>query len=427
MISEDYTHFFSNPRKLGNLGSFSLSTSHTGTRGEPIPSNDKISKDVHLMGDLLGETIVEQEGSDVLQLEEKLRRLSKQARGSPVQKSRTKIQEEIVDTVEKLSYKECIAIIHAFSIYFQLVNLVEDHHRIRVLREREEKFDEINRNTRTKRKKVLRVAESAYDLAFTLRERGLTFKEALDFFSTLRIELVFTAHPNEARRRTVLEKTFKISRILLNLETSIGMTALEKKQLLLQMRAHIASLWGTDEVRSRDLTVMDEVKIGLYYMQEVVFPAIPIIYSRFEDALNQAYCEEKAHISPFVFYGTWRGSDRDGNPNVTPEITIETAKLMRESIIGLYDQKLFDLTDKLSQSIRVTTFSEDLLKSLQEEKRLRPDVWDQIRGANESEPYRAKLTFMHNRLMETLKKKAGCRSIVVRQNFFQTLSLSIKA
>ena len=157
--------------------------------------------------------------------------------------------------------------------------------------------------------------------------------------------------------------------------------------------------------RNRDLSVMDEVKIGLYYMQEVVFPSIPIIYSRFEDALSQAY-GEKTRISPFVFYGTWRGSDRDGNPNVTPEITIETAKLMRESIIKLYDEKLFDLTDKLSQSIRVTTFSEDLLKSLEEEKRLRPDVWNEIRGANEYEPYRAKLTFMHNRLMETLKEES---------------------
>ena len=116
----------------------------------------------------------------------------------------------------------------------------------------------------------------------------------------------FTAHPNEARRRTVLEKTFKISRILLNLETAVWMTPLEKKQLLFQMRAHVASLWQTDEVRNRDLTVMDEVKIGSYYMKEVVFSAIPILYSRFEDALSSSVWGAHSSFSVRVFrYLAW--------------------------------------------------------------------------------------------------------------------------
>ena len=371
---------------------------------------------------MLGETIIEQEGMALFEKEEKLRNLSKKTRASKIKKSRERLQAEIVDTVSNLSYEECVKIIHAFSVYFQLVNLVEDHHRVRVLREREEKFDALNHEKGSKKRRQLRVAESAYDLAFTLKERGLSFAEALEFFSTLQIELVFTAHPNEARRRTVLEKTFKISRILLNLETSMGMTPLEKKQLLLQMRAHVASLWQTDEVRNRDLTVMDEVKIGLYYMKEIVFPAIPVVYSRFEDALTQAYGEQ-AKLAPFVFFGTWRGSDRDGNPNVTPEVTLDTARLMRESILRLYDEKLFDLTDRLSQSTRVTTFSEELLKSLVEEKRMRPDVWEQIRNANENEPYRAKLTFMHDRLEETLKEGSALPRYASSKEFLSDLQL----
>jgi phosphoenolpyruvate carboxylase len=181
------------------------------------------------------------------------------------------------------------------------------------------------------------------------------------------------------------------------------MTPLEREQLQLEMRAHIASLWQTDEVRNRDLTVLDEVKIGLYYMKEVVFPMIPVLYSRFEDALEQAY-GKSIRLHPFVFYGTWRGSDRDGNPNVTPELTVEAARLMRKSIIGLYDEKLFDLTDKLSQSLHVTSFSKVLLESIEMEKKLRPDVWHEIEESNRYEPYRAKLTFMHNRLIEKLKE-----------------------
>src|SRR5690349_11189002 len=117
-----------------------MTTRRLSTKGEPAPSADKISKDIHLLGDMLGETIIEQEGRDLFGLEEKLRNLSKKTRASKNRRSREHLQYEIVETVSKLSYEECIAIIHAFSIYFQLVNLVEDHHRVRVLREREETF-----------------------------------------------------------------------------------------------------------------------------------------------------------------------------------------------------------------------------------------------------------------------------------------------
>ncbi len=103
------------------------------------------------------------------------------------------------------------------------------------------------------------------------------------------------------------------------METRVGLSPLEKEQILQRIRAHIVSLWQTDEVRNSDLMVMDEVKIGLYYMEHVVFPMIPIFYSRLEDALREAYGEQQRNrIPPFLFYGSWRGSDRDGNPNVTP-------------------------------------------------------------------------------------------------------------
>ena len=246
-----------------------------------------------------------------------------------------------------------------------LVNLVEDHHRVRVLREREEKFAEINE--KEKPKKPLASRNLHMILVFTLKKSGLSLEDTLAFFSQLRLELVFTAHPNEARRRTILEKTFRISRLLMNLETTSGITPLERKQLLLQMRAHIASLWQTDEVQNRDLTVMDEVKIGLYYMKEVVFPMIPIVYSRFEDALMQAY-GKPIQLAPFVYYGTWRGSDRDGNPNVTPELTEEAAKWMRKSVIELYDEKLFDFTDNYRSRYTLPVSARNSLNRLRQKR-----------------------------------------------------------
>jgi len=342
---------------------------------------------------MLGQTIIEQEGRGVFELEEKLRSLTKRARASSKPQL---LRKKTIDLVSRMSYEECLAIIHSFSIYFQLVNLVEDHHRVMVLKERETKFDLAKQGAKNPR----RVAESAYDLIFTLKENGLTLDQVLDFFRDLKIELVFTAHPNEARRRTILEKSFHISSLLSRLESDSGLTPRGREEVLLKLRGHIEALWQTDEVRNRDLTVMDEVKIGLYYMKEVVFPMIPQMYSRFEDAIQKAY-GQAVHLPSFVFYGTWRGSDRDGNPNVTPELTLESAGLMRKSIIELYDLKLFDLTEKLSQSSHVTTFSKALLDSIEAEKKIMPEVWSGIKEANEYEPYRSKLTFMHNRLLST--------------------------
>ncbi len=154
---------------------------------EPLPSYDKISRDIHLFGDMLGETIIEQDGSKTFEIEEKLRVLTKKARRSSLSRqARLNAQKQINKIVSSLSYEECLSIIHSFSTYFQLVNLIEDHHRVRVLREREADFFELNRKKTRKRK--LRVAESAYDLVFTLKERGLTLEEVLRFISELRIE-----------------------------------------------------------------------------------------------------------------------------------------------------------------------------------------------------------------------------------------------
>ncbi len=151
---------------------------------EPLPSQDRISNDIHLLGDMLGEIIIEQEGKHIFELEEKLRTLTKTARAS--QNSRKRSQKKTIDLVSKMTYEECLAIIHSFSTYFQLVNLIEDHHRVTVLREREEKFEVTNK--REAPKKLQRVAESCYDLVLTLKERGLSIDEALEFFRNLKIE-----------------------------------------------------------------------------------------------------------------------------------------------------------------------------------------------------------------------------------------------
>ncbi len=358
---------------------------------------------------MLGEVIIENEGRKTFDLEEELRSLSKTGRRRYGRENQ-RTQQKISDFVSKLSHEECLQMIHSFSVYFQLVNLVEDHHRARVLRERESMLPQSNGG----RGKKPRVAESAYDLVFTLQENGFTLEQTLDFFKSLRIELVFTAHPSEARRRTVIEKCADLTKLLFELDTRKGMTPLETLEIMDQMKSHVASLWQTDEVRNRDVTVMDEVKIGLYYLREIIFPVVPLVYERFEDALRRAYEKFPASLSSkelfdripsFFFFGSWRGSDRDGNPYVTPQVTLETLGLLRRTIVQLYDEKLFELTRILSQSVNITGFSKDLMDSLESDKRALPDVWEEIKVANQFEPYRSKLTLIHNKLISSISEK----------------------
>ncbi len=352
-----------------------------------------ISEDIHLFGDILGQTIVEQSGPDALATEERLRSLTKHFRAARSLQAKDETKKQIEDYVQSLSIDECRLVIHAFSIYFQLVNVIEDHHRVRVLSERES----ATRRARTSQKSAKYVAESTSDLIFRLKENGFTFDDVIEFFQNLKIELVFTAHPNEARRRSILLKSHELLSLLSEAETTNS--AAERESILDRIRATIVALWQTDEVRNRDPSVMDEVKTGLYYMENVVFPLIPLFYEKLEDAVLASYGMMPKRIPSFIFYGSWRGADRDGNPNVTPEVTERTLAKLRSSIIKLYDAKLFELVDTLSQSTHFATFSKGLLDSIELEKAARPDVWDEIEKADLYEPYRSKITFMHEKLL----------------------------
>ena len=365
---------------------------------------------------MLGQVIIENEGERAFALEEQLRRLSKIARRTGANHGRTR--RRISEFVSNLSHEECLQMIHSFSVYFQLVNLLEDRHRERVLRQREAMLlSEANYSAevghtgkeRTNSKSSRsRVAESAYDLIFTLQEHGFTMEQTLEFFKGLQIELVFTAHPNEARRRTVIEKSAELQKLLFELDTRKGMTPFETSKIVDQVKSHVTSLWQTDEVRNREVSVMDEVKIGLHYLRGIIFPLVPLVYDRFEDALVRAYgSSAKQRISsyrvpPFFFFGSWRGSDRDGNPNVTPRITLDALALLRRAIIELYDEKLFNLTHILSQSINITGFSRELIEGLELDKSALPGVWEEIKVANQTELYRSKLTLMHNKLIASI-------------------------
>lgn len=307
----------------------------------------KLRADIRLLGRILGEVIVEQAGQKIFDLEEHIRQLSK-ARREENGRFFKKTLQHLVGTLDRNS-SELIA--RAFTAYFELINVAEDQERVRVLR----------RRARTAHPRPLR--ESIFAGVGTLRERGLEEDDVKALLERLHIELVFTAHPTEAKRRTVLSKLRRITDTLTELQRDDRLPA-EQTELLRHLRAEITSLWLTNRNRTADYTPEDEVKTGLYYFENTIWEVIPKIY----DAMAQALAHHYPNLDPpdqFLTFGSWIGGDRDGNPNVTARITAEALRLHRGLALTMHVPTLRQLTRSLSISDQLVTISPQLTEAIQ--------------------------------------------------------------
>ena len=278
-------------------------------------SNEPLRRDVNDLGRILGEVLVEQEGEELLALEERIRTLSKDGQRGEMER-----------VIAALSDERAEDLARAFTHYFQLVNLAEQHHRTR-------RHRDYARAGQT----LLESELGGIDPARLASALGKT-----------RIELVFTAHPSEAQRRTVLEKHRRIAHLLARRDRQ-ELTPLEKEETARELREEITILWQTDEIRHEKPLVADEVKNTLFYLEEVLFPIIPRFYEAIERAVPAG-----TNVPIILTFGSWVGADMDGNPNVTPEVAIDTGYAMGARILGLYLREISALGSVLSQSTRRT-------------------------------------------------------------------------
>lgn len=341
-----------------------------------------------MVGDLLGEVIREQEGEALFQLEETVRKLSKSLRQQWTETNHRRLQ----TTVAGASPHNLLGLVRAFSVYFHLVNTAEDVHRIRVLRERQ-------------REGVL-MEDSVEGALRRLKAAGWTLQEVLKLFRRLDLRLVFTAHPTEARRRTVMDKLSRVRQLLKRLEV-VRLTPREEEEVRREVKRVVTALWQTNELRPRRPRVRDEVREGLYYFERVVLELVPRFYRTLARSLEEVFGREPPRLSTFLRYGSWIGSDMDGNPHVTPEVLRDTLEAQRRLLLGQYVDLLWELVTELSSSVRYVEVSRDLERSLQADRERFPEVWAEIAEVNREEPYRAKVTFMHERLQRTLRREEG--------------------
>jgi phosphoenolpyruvate carboxylase len=355
-----------------------------------------LRRDVRSLGTLLGEVLREQAGEELFAQVEALRqgtirRRDEEARGRSEEAARQAAK--ALELVHQLPVEQAILLTRAFAFYFELINLAETNHR--------------------KRRRIAlhlsgeagRQRGSLIGTLCEMRRVGIGADEALDWLRRVLVVPVFTAHPTEAARRTVMFKRRRIGEFLAELDR-IPIPEQEMARLEQRMLAEITSLWQTDEVRSRRPTVYDEIKMGLDYYDISIFATLPGLYREIAEALRGAYgLEIEAHALPQVIeFGSWIGGDRDGNPFVTPEMTRDAIQLARGHLLLYYQRQLDEITDLLTASTQQIAVNSALLERLEEYvARVRtPEA--QLFGAQyEFEYYRRFVICLKARIQRTLE------------------------
>ncbi len=288
-----------------------------------------LSATIRYLGELLGQAISEQESPALFETEERIRALAKARRAGDESAAA-----ELAAQVAALTADQARAVASAFTLYFDLANLAEEAQRVDALRERERAQDPAP------------PGESIAEAIAALKQRGVSSEQMAQLLRNLRIELVLTAHPTEAKRRTILSKLKRISEIVHALNDSNPLPR-ERDASAASISAEITSLWLTHRARTRRPAVTDEVRTGLYFVDAILWDALPRIYADLDAALAQHYPDLTAPPH-WLTFASWIGGDRDGNPNVTTEVTAETLRLHRGLAVERHRAELQDLARRIS-------------------------------------------------------------------------------
>ena len=330
---------------------------------------DALSRDIHLLGDILGRVIRRQAGIEIYELEERIRALTKTRRIDNDQA----IDKRLALIVDGLSEDEAELVARAFTAYFELINLAEERHRVRVLRSREAMAH------------PQPMAESIPAAVASLSQMGVNNYELARLLERLHIELVFTAHPTQAKRRTMLSKLRRIAKALNDLEVRDILPA-ERGRIISQITTEVTLSWLTNRSRTVKPSVTDEVRTGLYYFDVTLWEILPQIYQAMASALRRYYPQLEMP-ERFISFGSWIGGDRDGNPNVTADVTAETLRLHR----GLAVEKFRAEARLLDRSLSISDELIDMdawLKLSFDNIGAKTDHMGYLRSRYPHEPYR---------------------------------------
>ncbi|MEV5511213.1 phosphoenolpyruvate carboxylase [Streptomyces orinoci] len=346
------------------------SADHSAAESPEAQRSAALRADIRRLGDLLGETLVRQEGEELLDLVERVRALTRTD------------GEAAAELLGATDPQTAAKLVRAFSTYFHLANITEQVHRARELGARREGEGSLLARTADQ----LKEADPEH-LRQTVQHLG--------------VRPVFTAHPTEAARRSVLNKLLRIAELLDKPVTGEA----DRRRTDLRLAENIDLLWQTDELRVARPEPTDEARNAIYYLDELHTGAAADVLEDLAAELDRIGVPLPSDTRPLTF-GTWIGGDRDGNPNVTPQVTWDVLILQHEH--GITDA--LELVDKLrvalSNSIRNSGATEELLTSLQSDLERLPEISPRYKRLNAEEPYRLKATCIRQKLLNTRERLA---------------------
>ncbi len=363
-------------------------------------SSSPLSQDIRTLGNWLGLIIQEQNGMAAYELVEEIRAMSKARRNGDASAAF-----QLADRLENLPLDSKNVLIKAFSNYFQLINIAEDLQRIRVIREREA------RGT---------LKESIINAISALKNSGKSAGDIRALLEQTRLRLVLTAHPSEAKRQEILIKLRHIAQMM-QMRDRQRLLPRELKRLELSLAEEIEELWQTRLLCASKKRVADEVDFGIYFIRSVIVDVVIDIYEELQATLERFYPDEDwSELPPILRYASWIGGDRDGNPNVTTDVTLQTIATLRRTARQMYLEEIDFLEQHLTQDTDSFGATEELKRSLPAQESAasarRGELYRQkmalIRSKLEADEYRSSREFLGDLLQvqDSLKRHRGIRA-----------------
>jgi phosphoenolpyruvate carboxylase len=345
------------------------------------PRDEELRADIRRLGAELGNALTRQHGSELLDLVEQVRALTKSVRLTGDEESSTQLEEVLAG----LSLDDAIKLVRAFSAYFYLANVAEQTHRVGDLAMTDE--------NRTLAATVDRILAASVDPELVTAVLG-----------RLELRPVFTAHPTEAARRTLLTKLRTVAELLAERSDS-RRTEVERTRIDRRVAELIDQVWQTDELRATRPTPMDEARSAVFYLDQLARDVMGDLGDEID--LQLARLRPETHGAPAIRFGTWVAGDRDGNPNVTPELTMQVLEMQHEHGLRSLIDHVEAVAEELSMSARIHGISDALDASLNEDRDHLPGVWERFKILNADEPYRLKCAYIHQRLHNTQARISG--------------------
>jgi len=345
----------------------------------------EINQDVRELGELVGDVLEAQSSTEAFEIVEQIRTSSIDYRRGGADS-----RADVDQTLDRLSPEQQDIVARAFTTYFELINLAEERERVREIREGSQEGT---------------LEDSVAAAVENLSAEGEGSETIREVLEDVLIQPTFTAHPTEARRKTVKAKLRSVAQDLEQLD-EVRLTDNEEERIERDLAAEVTSLWQTPQVRDRRPEVTDEALNVQWYLENVLFEVIDEVYDELERALEEEY-DEPPEVPKLYEFRSWAGSDRDGNPFVTPEVTEETLERQRDTVLPLYRQKLKELSGVLSQDASNIATDEQFDKRLDEHKDRLPGVADEAEERYPHEPYRQKLRLMRESVVRVSDVRQG--------------------